>query len=211
MIGMMYRDVKEMFPDWRNLDKGSWSKNTEIIEYGINNNGDFLDKIEIGLYREPDGKYTLQIFNGDAVVVCENCSELEVNEFEKARAIGTIWDKYRHYFDKMIEGVTYYGRELTDPLLCHVYDFIDWSKYDANTLGYEQVEDALQMFIFNLKYERILLQDMNYDEVHKGFVAGLYRATDEEIRQADIMWADEESDDCIGYYEEAFDRIRGNY
>ena len=66
------------------------------------------------------------------------------------------------------------------------------------------------MFIFNLKYERIILPDINYDEIHKGFVAGLYKATDEEIRQANIMWEDTESDDCIGYYEEAFDRIRGN-
>ena len=208
---MKYRNIKEMFPDWKNLDKGSWSEYAEIIEYGFNNNGDMCNKLEIGLYREPnDGKYTLQIFNGDDVVVCEDCPELEADDFERARVIGTIWDKNRYYFDKMIEGVTYYGRELTDSLLCHVYDFINWRKYDVNTLGANQVEDALQMFIFNLKYERILLKDVNYDEVHKGFVAGLYRATDEEIRQADIMWADEESDDCIGYYEEAFDRIRGN-
>lgn len=195
--------IKDLFPDYKSLSKGEWLNN--VIEYGNNGN----DFIETRLYRDSNGEYSLEVYNKDELLFCKNISEeIGTNDFERARAIGTIWDKNRYYFDKMIEGVTYYGRELTDPLLCHVYDFIDWSKYDVNTLGADQVEDALQMFIFNLKHERILLKDINYDEVHKGFVAGLYRATDEEIRQADIMWADEESDDCIGYYEEAFDRIR---
>lgn len=201
----MKMSIKDFFPHYKSLSKDEWINN--IIEYGNNGN----DFIEIRLYKDSNGEYSLEMYDKDEFLFSKNVSdEIGINDFERARAIGTIWDKYRYYFDKMIEGVTYYGRELTDPLLCHVYDFIDWGKYDVNTLGYEQVEDALQMFIFNLKHKRILLQDMNYDEVHKGFVAGLYRATDEEIRQADIMWADEESDDCIGYYEEAFDRIRGN-
>lgn len=201
----MQMSIKDFFPDYKSLSKDEWLNN--IIEYG-NNRNDFL---EIRLYRDSNGEYFLEIYNKDEFLFSKNISEeMGNNDFERARSIGTIWDRNRCYFDKMIEGVTYYGSELIDPLLCHVYDFIDWSKYDANTLGTKQVEDALQMFIFNLKYKRILLRDTNYDEVHKGFVAGLYRATDEEIRQADIMWDDTESDDCIGYYEEAFDRIRGN-
>jgi len=201
----MVMNIKDYFPDWKSIDKGEWGDNT-IIEYG--NNGNKF--IEIGLYREEDGRYTLQIFNGEDVILCEDVSEeIGYDDFERARTVGEIWDANRKEFDKMIEGVDYYGRDLDDQLLCHVYDFINWNKYNAGNLEYEQVKDALEMFIYNVNEQRIVLQDIEYDEIHKGFVSGLYRATDEEIEQAEKMWESEDNEYCLGYYEEAFNIIRG--
>lgn len=201
----MVMNIKDYFPDWKSIDKDEWGDNT-IIEYG--NNGNKF--IEIGLYREEDGRYTLQIFNGEDVILCEDVSEeIGYDDFERARTVGEIWDANRKEFDKMIEGVDYYGRDLDDQLLCHVYDFINWNKYNAGNLEYEQVKDALEMFIYNINEQRIVLQDIEYDEVHKGFVSGLYRATDKEIEQAEEMWESEDNEYCLGYYEEAFNIIRG--
>lgn len=74
--------VKEMFPDWADIKPGSWSEFGKILDYGLGHS------IEIGLYREPigelgrvatdeeaedciyDGRYTLQIFDGDDVIFC---------------------------------------------------------------------------------------------------------------------------------------------
>ena len=202
----MVMNIKDYFPDWKSIDKNEWGDNT-IIEYG--NNGNKF--IEIGLYREEDGKYTLQIFNGDDVILCEDVSEeIGYNDFERARTVGEIWDANRKEFDEMIEGVDYYGRDLDDQLLCHVYDFVNWNKYNTSNLGYEQVKDALEMFIYNINEQRIVLQNIEYDEIHKGFVSGLYRATDKEIEQAEEMWESEDNEYCLGYYEEAFNIIRGN-
>lgn len=202
----MVMNIKDYFPDWKSIDKDEWGDNT-IIEYG--NNGNKF--IEIGLYREEDGRYTLQIFNGEDVILCEDVSEeIGYDDFERARTVGEIWDANRKEFDKMIEGVDYYGRDLDDQLLCHVYDFINWNKYNAGNLEYEQVKDALEMFIYNVNEQRIVLQDIEYDEVHKGFVSGLYRATDKEIEQAEEMWESEDNEYCLGYYEEAFNIIRDN-
>ena len=59
-----------MFPDWQSIPKGEWSKHGRIIQTAG------PDKVEIGLYREPDdndeyaGTFTLQIFVNDNVVVC---------------------------------------------------------------------------------------------------------------------------------------------
>lgn len=67
--------IQELFPDWEEMKPGEWSKCGKIIDYfdGYKDK----DKIEIGLYREPlendaeiAGTYTLQIFNGDDVVIC---------------------------------------------------------------------------------------------------------------------------------------------
>ena len=64
--------VKEMFPDWADMQPGSWSKNGKRLTYG---EGHF---VEIGLYREPmdnteyAGRYTLQIFDGDEVIFCQD-------------------------------------------------------------------------------------------------------------------------------------------
>lgn len=66
--------VKEMFPDWADMQPGSWSKNGKILQYGKDDN----DFVEIGLYREPmnneedAGRYTLQFFDGDEVIFCKN-------------------------------------------------------------------------------------------------------------------------------------------
>ena len=72
----MNRDIKEMFPDWESIEPGNWSQHTKLI-------GD----IEIGLYREPlggvcdeeiAGTLTLQIFDGDDVIVCKTINETEL-------------------------------------------------------------------------------------------------------------------------------------
>ena len=73
-IEMNSNSVKEMFPDWADMQPGSWSKNGKILRYGKDDN----DFVEIGLYREPmnneeyAGRYTLQIFDGDDVIFCKS-------------------------------------------------------------------------------------------------------------------------------------------
>ena len=68
--------IKEMFPDWEEIEYGNWSKHGKILEYKP---GRYL---EIGLYREPidgteyDGTYTLQIFDGDDVIFCHEVAGL---------------------------------------------------------------------------------------------------------------------------------------
>ena len=67
--------VKEMFPDWAEIEPGFWSEFSRRLTYGA---GHFL---EIGLYREPmdsgeySGRYTLQIFDGDEVIFCADVDE----------------------------------------------------------------------------------------------------------------------------------------
>ena len=64
------RFIMAVFPDWNELQPGTWSK------YGIHS--DINDHIfEIGLYREPldnydeySGTYTLQGFYYDDVIIC---------------------------------------------------------------------------------------------------------------------------------------------
>ena len=62
--------ITELFPDWNMMAPGNWSKHGIIIPCK-----DKDRKVEIGLYREHEGEYagtyTLQIFSGDDVVVCE--------------------------------------------------------------------------------------------------------------------------------------------
>lgn len=63
------RFIKELFPDWEEIEEGSWSA------YSITS--DSTNEIEIGLYREPmddpefAGTYTLQGFWVDDVVLCQ--------------------------------------------------------------------------------------------------------------------------------------------
>lgn len=67
--------VKEMFPDWAEIEPGFWSEFSRRLTYGA---GHFL---EIGLYRESmdggeyAGRYTLQIFDGDEVIFCADVDE----------------------------------------------------------------------------------------------------------------------------------------
>ena len=66
------KELREMFPDWKELKPGNWSKAGRIIECTSGK------KVEIGLYREPEenpeyaGRYTLQVFLGDDVVIAED-------------------------------------------------------------------------------------------------------------------------------------------
>lgn len=61
--------LDEVFPDWREMELGTWSKNGMVF------NSDGV-RIEIGLYREPKeseelaGTYTLQVFYNDDVMLC---------------------------------------------------------------------------------------------------------------------------------------------
>ena len=81
--------IKEMFPDWAEIEPGNWSKFGKFLKYGSGR----YDVLEIGLYREPieelgrvatdeeaecgiyDGRYTLQIFNGDDVIFCADVND----------------------------------------------------------------------------------------------------------------------------------------
>ena len=60
--------VKEMFPDWAEIEPGNWSQYHKVLDYGLGHD------LEIGLYREPidngeyTGRYILQIFDGDEVI-----------------------------------------------------------------------------------------------------------------------------------------------
>lgn len=63
-----------MFPDWAFIKNGEWSRLGRIINT-ING-----DKVEFGLYREPDneeyaGTLTLQVFINDDVVICKQVSK----------------------------------------------------------------------------------------------------------------------------------------
>ena len=169
----MQMSIKDFFPNYKSLSKDEWLNN--VIEYGNNGN----DFIEIRLYKDSDGEYSLEVYDKDELLFCKNVSEeIGINDFERARTVGEIWAANRKEFDEMIDKVDYYGKDLDDQLLCHVYDFVNWNKYNASNLGYEQVKDALEMFIYNVNEQRIVLQEFEYDEIHKGFVSGLYRATD---------------------------------
>ena len=62
--------VKEEFPDWETMKYGSWSQYGRILDTEKR-------KYEVGLYREPmdddeeyAGTYTLQVFDGDDVILC---------------------------------------------------------------------------------------------------------------------------------------------
>ena len=67
--------VKEMFPDWAEIEPGMWSVYSKCLTYGAGHT------LEIGLYREPldndeyAGRYTLQIFDGDEVIFCADVDE----------------------------------------------------------------------------------------------------------------------------------------
>ncbi len=71
-------EIKKMFPDWAFIKKGEWSELGRII------NTIKGDKVEIGLYREPDGNneyagtLTLQIFLNDNVILCKQVSEYDL-------------------------------------------------------------------------------------------------------------------------------------
>ena len=76
MMPMLNSDsVKEMFPDWAEMEPGMWSIYSKCLTYGLGHN------LEIGLYREPmdgdeyTGRYTLQIFDGDEVIFCADVDE----------------------------------------------------------------------------------------------------------------------------------------
>lgn len=70
-------NIKELFPDWKDLKPGAWSKFGKIIDCMDGPNA----RIEIGLYREPENNteyprhYTLQVFQGDEVVICSDLGE----------------------------------------------------------------------------------------------------------------------------------------
>ena len=80
--------VKEMFPDWASIEPGNWSTHHKVLTYGLGHT------LEIGLYREPigklgrvatddeaeqygiyDGRYTLQIFDGDEAIFCADVND----------------------------------------------------------------------------------------------------------------------------------------
>ena len=67
--------IKEMFPDWAEIKPGCWSTHGKFLTYGIGRT------LEIGLYREPmdndeyAGRYTLQIFDVDNVIFCEDVDD----------------------------------------------------------------------------------------------------------------------------------------
>lgn len=79
--------VKEMFPDWADIEPGMWSVYSRCLNYGAGHT------LEIGLYREPidtlgriatddeadigiyDGRYTLQVFDGDEVIFCADVND----------------------------------------------------------------------------------------------------------------------------------------
>ena len=67
--------VKEMFPDWAEIEPGMWSIYSKCLIYGAGHT------LEIGLYREPldniayAGRDTLQIFDGDEVIFCADVDD----------------------------------------------------------------------------------------------------------------------------------------
>lgn len=67
--------VKEMFPDWADIEPGMWSIYSRRLTYGFGHN------LEIGLYREPldsgeyAGRYTLQVFDGGEVIFCADVDD----------------------------------------------------------------------------------------------------------------------------------------
>ena len=70
LLGQESNFIKELFPDWADMQPGEWSK------YTISS--DATDSVDIGLYREPlddydenSGTYTLQGFWGDDVIICQ--------------------------------------------------------------------------------------------------------------------------------------------
>lgn len=81
--------VKVMFPDWAEIEPGNWSQHHKVLTYGSGRN----QTLEFGLYREPidelgrvatneeadigifDGRYTLQIINGDSVIFCADVDD----------------------------------------------------------------------------------------------------------------------------------------
>ena len=79
--------IKELYPDWNKLEKGSWSEHGRIIEAADGT------KIEIGLYREPadteyNGTLTFQIFCNDDVMVCQQVSSYDPEDIEE------LWDEF---------------------------------------------------------------------------------------------------------------------
>ena len=65
------KDWRNIFPDYKEIKPGDWSKYGEVISYEPV--GSSKRRLEIGLYREPDDKsYTIQIFFNDDVILCEN-------------------------------------------------------------------------------------------------------------------------------------------
>ena len=67
--------VKEMFPDWAEIEFGNWSEYHKVLTYGLGHT------LEIGLYREPldndeySGRYTLHVFDGDDVIFCADVDD----------------------------------------------------------------------------------------------------------------------------------------
>jgi len=87
MATMNSDSVKEMFPDWAEIEPGNWSQYHKTLDYGLGHT------LEIGLYREPidtlgrvatddeadcgiyDGRYTLEILDGDEVIFCADVDD----------------------------------------------------------------------------------------------------------------------------------------
>ena len=65
----MHKSIKEMFPDWKEIGYEKWSSYGKVLHY----KDDLFRNccLEIGLYKEYDGSYTLQIFDNDNVIFCE--------------------------------------------------------------------------------------------------------------------------------------------
>ena len=69
------KNLDELFPNRTNIAPGTWSTDGIMIELGDGN------KVEIGLYREPQnqeeyaGTLTLHVFYNDVVVLCKTISE----------------------------------------------------------------------------------------------------------------------------------------
>ena len=96
-------NIRECFPDWEEMKCGEWSKHGKTIRYG---SGEW-DFIEIGLYKEPsDGSetsesYTLHIFNGEEVAVCQT---VDVGVMESM----TTEEKWEEIYDVLDDmGVKY--------------------------------------------------------------------------------------------------------
>ena len=68
-----------IFQDMESIKCGEWSRFGFAVRYGYREN----DYIQIGLYREPSeneeyaGTYTLQVFDGDAVIACHKVHHVE--------------------------------------------------------------------------------------------------------------------------------------
>lgn len=120
--------VQEMFPDWRELEPGEWSKNGRLIEYTPNR---FL---EIGLHREPEGdEYTLHVFDNDDVIFCQEvCQHVEKLEFVWAMTESEWAEMMINHLTKNTDGTDFYGKVCVGDLSIefqHTLDLSAWYLY----------------------------------------------------------------------------------